>query len=57
MPHQTPTAGADVKLLTLGMLLYPGFTLLDLASPQAPLGDMNDEAIKIAKTRRARAVA
>lgn len=32
MPHQTPTAGADVKLLTLGMLLYPGFTLLELAS-------------------------
>jgi len=44
MPHQTPTAGA-----------YPGFTLLDLASPQAE--DMNDKAVKIAKARRAQAAA
>lgn len=36
MSAHTPTPAAEP--LTVGMLLYPGFTLLDLAGPQSALG-------------------
>ena len=34
----TPSVPASTAPLTVGMLLYPGFTLLDLAGPHAALG-------------------
>lgn len=34
----TPSVPASPTPLTVGMLLYPGFTLLDLAGPHAALG-------------------
>lgn len=33
-----PSSPANLSPLTLGMLLYPGFSLLDLAGPHAALG-------------------
>ena len=38
MTAQAPTIAIEGKPLTFGMLLYPGFTLLDLAGPQLALG-------------------
>ena len=38
MTEHVPTFSPDAKPLKIGMLLYPGFTLLDLAGPQAALG-------------------
>lgn len=38
MTDHTPVLSPDAPPLTIGMVLYPGFTLLDLAGPQAALG-------------------
>ena len=38
MPTQAPTIEGAPPPLKIGMLIYPGFTLLDLAGPQAALG-------------------
>ena len=38
MPDHVPTFAPDAEPLKIGMMLYPGFTLLDLAGPQAALG-------------------
>lgn len=43
---------SSVEPLTIGMLLYPGFTLLDLAGPQSALG-MHSETRLFWKTRDA----
>ena len=45
---QTFTSTPDIKPLKIGMLLYPGFTLLDLAGPQAALG-MNGQTLLLWK--------
>jgi cyclohexyl-isocyanide hydratase len=38
MNHPLPTVSSDQPPLEIGMLLFPGLTLLDLAGPQAALG-------------------
>lgn len=38
MTDTAPMTLPDVQPLTVGMVLFPGFTLLDLAGPQAVLG-------------------
>ncbi len=38
MDNQMPTFTPDLPPLEIGMLLYPGMTLLDLAGPQSALG-------------------
>lgn len=38
----SPPSSPSPQPLTIGMLLYPGFTLLDLAGPQAALGFHGD---------------
>ena len=38
MTDHAPPTHADVPPLTIGMVLFPGFTLLGLAGPQAALG-------------------
>ena len=38
MFHQPAMGGAAIEPLIIGMLLHPGFTLLELAGPQAALG-------------------
>ena len=49
MTDHTPTFSPDAEPLKIGMVLYPGFTLLDLAGPQAALG-MNGRTILLWKT-------
>ncbi len=48
MTAQSPAPG-EQKPLVFGMLLYPGFTLLDLAGPQAALG-MHGQTLLFWKT-------
>jgi cyclohexyl-isocyanide hydratase len=38
VPNHAPPVPATVPPLTIGMVLFPGFTLLDLDGPQAALG-------------------
>lgn len=38
MNHDLPTPSSDQPPLEIGMLVFPGLTLLDLAGPQAALG-------------------
>ncbi len=49
MTDPAPTSSPDLKPLTVGMLLYPGLTLLDLAGPQAALG-MHGRTLLLWKT-------
>ena len=49
MTDHTPTFSPDTEPLKIGMVLYPGFTLLDLAGPQAALG-MNGRTLLLWKT-------
>ena len=49
MTDHMPTFSPDTEPLKIGMVLYPGFTLLDLAGPQAALG-MNGRTLLLWKT-------
>jgi cyclohexyl-isocyanide hydratase len=49
MTKSTSMIAPDTKPLKVGMVLYPGFTLLDLAGPQCPLG-IHGQTLLLSKT-------
>ena len=60
MDAQVPLFPSNAAPLEIGMVLYPGMTLLDLAGPELTaaalrmMGAMNEAAVEIARTRRKR---